>query len=72
MSHDFLKIDFTSETLISAISTRASVDVIMLYVAEMVANQRGVSRDEIYHEMLATKNKQVDEIIDSTTKYLTP
>lgn len=72
MSNDFLKIDFTSETLISAISTRASVDVIMLYVAEMVANQRGVSRDEIYHEMLETKNKQVDEIIDSTTKYLTP
>jgi hypothetical protein len=65
-----LKINPLHEIVTSTVSTRASMDVLLIYMAEIIAHQRCESFDEVYEEIKQKQHEQVVSVVDEMQKYL--
>jgi hypothetical protein len=65
-----IKIDNATELLIATISSRASSDVLLLYISEIVAHHRGQNIEEVKREIIKNQNDRVVELVDEMQKYI--
>jgi hypothetical protein len=65
-----LKINALHEVVITSVSTRASMDVLLIYMAEIIAHQRGECFNKVYEEIKQKQHEQVDAVVDNMQKYL--
>lgn len=65
-----LKVNDRRETLLNSVVSRATLEVMLLDIAEKKARENNTNIDYEYKELLTTRQKIIDDIIDQMEKYV--
>jgi len=69
MGSDIFRIAFWKESIQSSVTTQANSEIIMKYLAMVLANQEDKSQADIYAAMLHERDIRGQEIMDDMPKY---